>query len=153
MMRYRLMLTVAAVVAAALLISGCGSLGNQFLGNPGATPPARPSHPAGQAYAAAARYLAAHPQRTRKGMTYGILVRSSSPGWASQQLNGGAWQGLAVVPGGRIEHLSSDPGDNGMASLASPGDLIAFPAGGPVDAPSDDGDGTPARVILAGAVG
>ncbi len=143
---------VVTLMAAVLLISGCGSLGNQFLGNPDATPPARPSLPAGQAYAAATRYLATHPQRTRKGITYGILVRGSSPGWASQQLDGGAWQGTVIIPGGRIEHLSSDEGDNGMAALASPGDLIAFPAGGPVDAPDDDGDGTPARVILAGAV-
>ena len=145
--------SVVTLLVATLLVSGCGSLGNQFLGNPAATPPARPSLPAGQAYAADARYLAAHPQRTRKGMTYGILVRESSPNALSQQLSGGAWRGVVVIPGGRIEHLSSDEGDNGMATLASPGDLIAFPVGGPVDAPGDDGDGTPARVILAGAVG
>lgn len=140
---------IAGALLLAILVVGV----NQFFPTAPALPPARRSYPAGQAYAADARYLAAHPQRTRKGMTYGILIRESSPSWASLQLNGGAWRGTVAIPGARIEYLSSDAGDNGMAALASPGDLIAFPAGGPVDAPDDDGDGTPARVILAGAVG
>lgn len=142
-----LVLIVAAVVA--LMIWGGGM--NTFFPAAPATPPARASHPAGQEYAAATHYLTTHPYRTRKGMTYGILIRSASPGWASQQLNGGAWRGTVLIPGSRIEHLTSDDGDNGMTALVSPGDEFAFPASGPVDAPSDN-DGTAARVIVEGAV-
>lgn len=139
------LLLVAIVVCLAF-----GGMKELFPTTP-AVPPARASYPAGQEYAATTRWLAKHPQHPRKGMTYGILVRSASPGWASQQLNGGAWHGTVLIPGGRIERLASDDGDNGMAGLASVGDLIVFPAGGPVDAPSDGGGGTPARVLVTGA--
>jgi hypothetical protein len=143
---------VVALTAVALLAGGCGSLGNQFLGNPDASPPARPSIPVGHGYANAVRYLASHSQRDHKGMISGILVGEASPAWASQNLNGGAWRGVIVVPGGRVERVSSDAGDNGMAAYASIGDMISFPASGPVDAPSDNGYGKPARVLVAGAV-
>ena len=84
-------------------------------------------------------------------MQAGILVRSSSPGRASQNLNGGAWQGTVVVPGGWTEQLSSSEGDDGMASFAQPGDEIEFPAAdAPVDAPADDDSGTPAVLVHAG---
>ena len=86
-------------------------------------------------------------------MQVGILVRSESPGWASQNLNGGVWQGTVVIPGGWSEQLSSDEDDDGMASFAQPGDEIQVPAADlPVDAPSDDGSDPPAVVIARGVV-
>jgi hypothetical protein len=137
----------AAAVSLAAGLSACNL-------NPSAPPlpPARASIPAGQVYAPFSRYLAAHPQPHRRGMAYGILVQSRNGGYVC--LNGycRTWSATVVVTGGRIEHLSSDEGDDGMAALVQPGDLFAFPAGGTVDAPADDGGTLPVQVIIAGAV-
>jgi hypothetical protein len=85
-------------------------------------------------------------------MAAGILVQSSDHGYACLSGWCHTWQGLAVIPGGRTESLSSDQGDDGMASLVSAGDLIEFPAANvPVDAPGDDGENAPA-VLLSRAV-
>ncbi len=111
---------------------------------------ARPSIPAGQSYTRYARAVAGHPQAARKGMAYGILVREHSDGYVCAGWCH-TWHGTVVIPGGRIEYLSSDEGDNGMAQLVSPGDLFWFPAAGPVDAPGE-GSGPAVRVITAGAV-
>jgi hypothetical protein len=142
---------VSAAVASAVL-AGCGV--GQFYGPP-APPPPRPSVPFGAgapaAWPAAASYLSDHPVHVPKGMRAGVLVQSSSHsyvcmGWCR------TWQGVAVISGGRTVSLSSDQGDNGMASLVAPGDLFEFPAGNlPVDAPGDDGSDAPA-VLLARAV-
>jgi len=135
---------------AAVAVAGCGQ--GQFWGPP-APPPARAKLMAGPACHAEVAYLAAHPARVPAGMQAGILVRSVSPGWASQNLNGGGWTGTVIIPGGWLEQLSSDSGDDGMAQLASVGDEIEFPAPDvPVDAPSDDGNDTPAKVLVYGAV-
>lgn len=138
----------AAVIVAlcALLLAGCGS----FLGpSDPPPPPPRPTLAAGPAWAPAAAYLKAHPVKPAKGMQVGILVRSTSPGWASQNLNGGAWSGTAVIPGGRAVQLSSDAGDNGMAAYVHVGDLFEFPKPNiPVDAPGDSvTDGRMAKLL------
>jgi hypothetical protein len=137
----------ASVACLAALLAGCS------LNPPGPPrPPPRAAVPAGQVYARFSSVLAAHPQRARAGMAYGILVRSSSHGYVCLSGYCHTWQGTVVVPGGWIERLSSDGGDDGMAQLVSPGDLFWFPAGGPVDAPADDGGTLPVEVIIAGAV-
>lgn len=147
-MTHRRYLTIQAGAAslAGLLLAGCAQSAPPI--------PPRPSAPSGPGWEAEAAYLAAHPVKTPKGMLAGILVRSSSPGWASQNLNGGAWTGTAVIPGGRTEQLTSDDGDNGMAAYVQPGDLFEFPAANiPVDAPGDDVlDGGVARLLLQAAV-
>ena len=126
----------AAAPATAALLSGCGSVMNQFFGNPAAPPPSRPRVPAGPGRAAEVAYLKVDPVRAAKGMQAGILVRSLSPGTLSQQLNGGAWPGAAVNPGGWTVNLSSDQGDDGMASLVSPGDLFELPGAGRAGRPA-----------------
>lgn len=134
-----------AAAALSVVVAGCAL-------NPPPTPtPPRASTPAGQVYAPFTRFLETHPQRHRAGMTYGILVSVTKLS-AFCALNGCTWSGTVVVPGARIEEVSSHGGDDGMASLVSPGDLFCFPAGGPVDAPSDDGGTLPVKVIIAGAV-
>jgi hypothetical protein len=86
-------------------------------------------------------------------MTAGVLVSSSSHGYACLSGWCHTWSGTAIVAGDRTEELSSDQGDDGMASLASVGGEIEFPAANlPVDAPSDDGNDTPARVLVYAAV-
>jgi hypothetical protein len=142
--RTRIVVAASAVAAA---LAGCNL-------NPSASPLPRPRTEisAGQAYARYTGYLAAHPQHARRGMTYGILVASPSTGYVCLDGYCHTWHGTVVVPGGRIEHLSSDQGDNGMAQFISPGDEFWFPAGGPVDAPSDDDGTPPVRLITAGAV-
>jgi hypothetical protein len=138
----------AATLAAAVLLAGCGQ--GQFWGPP-APPPPRPGVPAGPGWTAETAYLSAHPLTVPKGMQAGILVRSSSPGYVCAGWCR-TWQGTVVIPGGQAEELSSDQGDDGMASLASPGDLIEFPAANlPVDAPGEDGSDAPA-VLLRRAV-
>jgi hypothetical protein len=141
--------STAAAAAAAVLLAGCGV--GQFYGPP-APPPPRPRILAGPGWAPEVAYLKAHPVRVPKGMQVGILVSASSPSAISQNLNGGSWSGVAVVPGGWTVSLSSDEGDNGMGALVSPGDLFEFPAANlPVDAPGDDGNDAPA-VLLERAV-
>ena len=143
----------AAAPATAALLGGCGSVMNQFFANPEAPPPSRPRVPAGPGWAAEVAYLKVHPVRAAKGMQAGILVRSSSPGTVSQQLNGVAWSGAAVNSGGWTVNLSSDQGDHGMASLVLPGDLFELPgANVPAGAPGDDGTGALAILLRRGAV-
>jgi hypothetical protein len=85
-------------------------------------------------------------------MELGILVQAHSQGYVCLGYCH-TWSGTAVIKDGRVVHLSSDQGDNGMASLAAPGDLIQFPAGNlPVDTPGDDGNDAPASVVVAQAV-
>lgn len=138
-------LPLAASVLAVGLVAGCTLNPAQPL------PPARPSVQAGPGFAAYTAYLAAHPQAHRRGMEDGVLVSVVKLG-SFCALNGCTWQGTVVIPGGRVEHLSSDGGFNGMATFVSPGDMFWFPAGGVVDAPSDGMGTLPVRVITAGAV-
>ena len=141
--------------AVVLVVVGAIVVGLSFAGAilfPVHAPRQRPSIPAGQVYARYARAVAEHPERARKGMTYGILVQGHSGGYVCLSVYCHTWSGIVVVPGGRIEHLTSDEGDDGMAQLVSPGDLFEFPSAGPVDAPSDDGGTLAVRVLIAGAV-
>jgi hypothetical protein len=144
MSRARL-LPLAASVLAAGMVAGCNLNPAPYL------PPARPSIQAGPGYAPYTAYLAAHPQPRRRGMEYGVLVSVVKLGTFCA-INGCTWQGTVVIPGGRVEHLSSDGGFNGMATTVAPGDMFWFPAGGPVDAPSDGMGTLPVRIITAGAV-
>ena len=135
--------------ALAAVVAGCGQ--GQFWGPP-APPPARHRTPAGPAWVAETAYLRDHSARVARGMQAGILVRESSPGYVCAGWCR-TWQGTVIIPGGWIEQLSSDQGDDGMAQLAAVGDEIEFPAPDvPVDAPGDDGNDAPARVLVAGAV-
>ena len=153
-MSKRAITAAAAAGALAVAVTGCGQ--GQFWGPP-APPPPRPSAPFGPgapaAWSAAAAYLRARPVNVPKGMAAGVLVSSSSHGYACLSGWCHRWNGTAIVAGDRTEQLSSDQGDDGMASLASAGDEIEFPAANlPVDAPSDDGNDAPARVLVYGAV-
>jgi hypothetical protein len=140
---------VGAVVAVVLLLAGCN-----LNGPPKPPPPPRPAVSAGPGWAAVTAYLAAHPVRPPNGMMAGILVRYTSPSWAGQNLDGDAWTGTVVIPGGRTVQLTSYDGDSGMSSYVQPGDLFEFPAGNiPVDAPGDDViDGGVAKLLLRAAV-
>ena len=90
--------------------------------------------------------------RVPKGMTAGILVSSVSHGYVCVGWCH-TWSGTVIIAGSRMVAVSSDQGDDGMASLAAPGDEIEFPAANlPVDAPGDDGNDTPAKVLVYGAV-
>lgn len=143
---HRRLIALVLTAAAALLLAACSQAAPP-------TPP-RPSVTAGPGWAAETAYLAAHPVTTPAGMIAGILVSATSPGWASQNLNGGAWTGIVVIAGGRTEQLTSDDGDNGMASYVQPGDLFQFPtANVPVDAPGDEVvDGSVATLLVRGVV-
>jgi hypothetical protein len=144
--------TATAYLAATALLAGCGSIGNQFLGNPDATPPARAHVAAGPGWSAATAYLKDHPAPAPKGMQAGILVQVAKQS-VFCALNGCTWSGIVVIPGAQTVALSSDSGDNGMASFVSPGDLIEFPARDePVDAPGDDGSDPPAKLLQRAVV-
>jgi hypothetical protein len=135
MTRLRALALAAPAIAVVMALAGCASLLHPAGPPP---PPPRPTVAAGPGYSAEMMYLAAHKIKPPKGMQVGILVSSSSPGWASQNLNGGNWTGVAVIPGGFTVELASDAGDSGMAGYIHPGDLFEFPAGDiPVDAPGD----------------
>jgi hypothetical protein len=141
---------VAAAAALTGLLAGCAQ-GTPW-GPPAPAPP-RPRAIAGPEYAAAVAYLKAHPARAPKGMQAGVLVSDSAPGYVCLGYCH-TWHGTVVVPGGWVEYLSSDQGDDGMESIAHVGDVIGFPAGNvPVDAPGDDGLPAPAQVLVAGALG
>jgi hypothetical protein len=153
-MSKRAVITAVAAGTLAASLAGCGQ--GQFYGPP-APPPPRPSAPFGpgapEAWPAAAAYLKAHPASVPKGMAAGILVASTSHGYACLSGWCHTWSGTVVIAGDRSEPVSSDEGDDGMASLAAPGDEIEFPAADlPVDAPGDDGNDTPAKVLVYGAV-
>jgi hypothetical protein len=116
-------------------------------------PPPRPKAVAGPEWQTEVSYFREHPVKVPSGMLAGILVSESSPGYACLDGWCRTWQGTVVTAGGYVEQLSSDQGDDGMAQLAQPGDVIEFPAANvPVDAPSDSGEDTPASVLVSGAV-
>jgi hypothetical protein len=143
---------IAGIAAVTVCTAGCGSVANQLLGNPDATPPARAHVAAGPGWTPAVTYLKDHPVTPPKGMQAGILVRVTKLSTFCA-INGCTWSGTVVIPGGRTEALSSDGGFNGMATYVSPGDLFLFPARDePVDAPSDGQSDTPAKLLQRGAV-
>jgi hypothetical protein len=149
----RKILLALLVTIAALALAGCSA--SWWTSGPKPPPlPPRARVAAGPGYAAATAYLDTHRVKVPKGMQAGILVTSDSPGWASVNLNGGAWSGVVVIAGGWTETLSSDEGDGGMATFAQPGDLLEFPAGNiPVDAPGDDViNGQVAKILARGVV-
>jgi hypothetical protein len=155
---------LAAAVRAAAGRDDCGGRLADVLGvtapvrgrswGPPAPLPPRPRVPAGPGWAAATGCLCYHPVTPPRGMRAGILVRSSGPGWAWQNLTGGAWQGTVVIPGGRAGQLTCDAGDDGVASFAQPGGLTGFPAGDlPAGGPSDDGTDAPAVLFARSVAG
>lgn len=138
-MRARVLAPVAAALAGGMLVAGCASAAPP--------PPPRPRVAIGPAWQGAVTYLRTHPHRAPAGMTIGVLVQASDPGYVCFGYCH-TWQGIAVVAGGWAVNLSSDQGDAGMAPLVSVGDEIEFPAGNvPVDAPVDDGNYPPGQLI------
>lgn len=151
MTKPRLLAAAAAAVLVMMTLAGCASIMHPAGAPP---PPLRPTVAAGPGYSSEMTYLADHKVKVPKGMQVGILVSSSNPDWASQNLNGGNWAGVAVIPGGFTVELASDAGDDGMASYIRLGDLFEFPAGDiPVDAPGDSViNGGVARLLVRAVV-